>query len=150
MFVLIESRTTLKIGHVRLKTRSLGQILWKLCVCFRGHIFSPIIMKLGQNACLEVILDEVENGSCQVKNYVTRSNLRKTLLINAIQNSLESSGEWLAPPGWLSVEPVWLMTWCLWVQSQVEATFLSGVFSPLTSAEACEKSSRWLLKEKLC
>ena len=25
----------------------------------------------------------------------------------------------------------------------------SGVFSPLTSAEACEKSSRWLWKEKL-
>ena len=32
----------------------------------------------------------------------------------------------------------------------VEATFLSGVFSPLTSTEACEKSSRWLWKEKLC
>ena len=29
-------------------------------------------------------------------------------------------------------------------------TFLSGVFSPLTPAEACEKSSRWLWKEKLC
>ena len=26
----------------------------------------------------------------------------------------------------------------------------SRVFSPLTSAEACEKSSRWLWKEKLC
>ena len=26
----------------------------------------------------------------------------------------------------------------------------SGVISPLTSAEACEKSSRWLWKEKLC
>ena len=25
-----------------------------------------------------------------------------------------------------------------------------GVFSSLTSAEACEKSSRWLWKEKLC
>ena len=29
----------------------------------------------------------------------------------------------------------------------VEADFLSDVFSPLTSAEACEKSSRWLWKE---
>ena len=27
---------------------------------------------------------------------------------------------------------------------------LSGVFSPLFSAEACEKSSRWLWKKKLC
>ena len=42
------------------------------------------------------------------------------------------------------------MTWWLWVWSLVEATFLSGIFSPLTSAEACEKSSRWLWKEKLC
>ena len=31
----------------------------------------------------------------------------------------------------------------------VEANFLSGVFLPLTSAEPCEKSSRWLWKEKL-
>ena len=51
------------------------------------------------------------------------------------------------PPGWLSGERVGLMTWWLWVRSQVEATFLSGVFSPLTSAEACEKSSRWLWKK---
>ena len=33
------------------------------------------------------------------------------------------------------------------VRFPVEANFLSGVFSPLTSAEACEKSSRWLWKE---
>ena len=55
-----------------------------------------------------------------------------------------------APPGWLSGERVGLMTWWLGVRSPVEATFLSGVFSPLTSAEAYEKSSRWLWKEKLC
>ena len=54
------------------------------------------------------------------------------------------------PPRWLSGECVGLMTWWLWVRSQVEASFLSGVFSPLTSAEACEKSSLWLWKEKLC
>ena len=29
----------------------------------------------------------------------------------------------------------------------VEANFLSGVFPLLTSAEACKKSSRWLLNE---
>ena len=45
---------------------------------------------------------------------------------------------------WLSGEHVGLMTWWLWVQYLVEANFLSGVFSPLTSAEACEKSS-WSL-----
>ena len=35
------------------------------------------------------------------------------------------------------------------VRSPVEATFLSGVFSPLTSAEVCEKSSRVLQKVSL-
>ena len=55
-----------------------------------------------------------------------------------------------APPGWLSGERVGLMTWWLRVRSPVEATFLSGVFSPLTSAEACEKGSRWPWKEKFC
>ena len=39
------------------KTRSVGHILEKPCVCCRGHIFSPI-MKLGQNDCLDEILDE--------------------------------------------------------------------------------------------
>ena len=29
----------------------------------------------------------------------------------------------------------------------VEANFLSGVFSPVTSAEACQKISQWPLKE---
>ena len=40
-----------------------------------------------------------------------------------------------------------LMTWWFWVCNLVEANFLSGVFSPLTSAEACEKSSLCLWKE---
>ena len=56
------------MGHVGLKTRSLGQILEKPWVHFRGHIFSLIIMKLGQNVCLDEILDNLENRSCRVKN----------------------------------------------------------------------------------
>ena len=52
-----------------------------------------------------------------------------------------------APPRWFSGERVGLLTWWLSVRSPVEAKFLSGVFSPLTPAEACEKSSRWLWKE---
>ena len=43
MFVLLKSRISLKMGHVRSKTRSLGQILEKPCVRFRAHIFSLII-----------------------------------------------------------------------------------------------------------
>ena len=50
-------------------------------------------------------------------------------------------------PGWLSEEGVGLTTWRLWVRYPVEANFLSSVFLPLTSAEACEKSSRWHWKE---
>ena len=50
------------MDHVGSKTRSLGQMLEKLCVCSRGHIFSPIIMKLGQNVCLDEISDEDKMG----------------------------------------------------------------------------------------
>ena len=38
------------------------------CVHSRGHIFSPIIMKLGQNVYLDEFSDELENGSCRLKN----------------------------------------------------------------------------------
>ena len=40
------------MGHVRSKSRSQGQILEKSCVHSGGHIFSLIIMKLGQNFVL--------------------------------------------------------------------------------------------------
>ena len=49
------------MGHVGSKTRSLGQILEKPCVRCRGHIFSLIIMKLGQNVSLDEISDKFEN-----------------------------------------------------------------------------------------
>ena len=65
------------MGHVRSKTRSVGQILEKPCVRSRGHIFSQIIAKLDQNVCLDEILDEFENRLCRVKNYITRSILEK-------------------------------------------------------------------------
>ena len=38
-----------KMGYVGSKTRSLGHILEKSSVGFRGHIFSSIIVKLGQD-----------------------------------------------------------------------------------------------------
>ena len=37
------------MGHMGSKTRSLGQILEKPCVRSRGHIFSRILMKVGQD-----------------------------------------------------------------------------------------------------
>ena len=42
------------------KEGHLDQVLKKTCVHRRGHIFGPILMKLGQNDCLDVILDEFE------------------------------------------------------------------------------------------
>ena len=56
------------MGHAESKTRSLGQILEKLCVCFKGHIFYLIHMKLGQNVCLDKISDKLENRSFGVNN----------------------------------------------------------------------------------
>ena len=51
------------MGHVWSKNGSLSQNLEKPCVCSRGHIFSLIIMKPGQNVCLNEISKEFENGS---------------------------------------------------------------------------------------
>ena len=64
----MKSRTSSKMGHVGSKTRSLGQILEKPCVCSRGHILSRILMEVGQDVCLDDISDEFENGSRGVKN----------------------------------------------------------------------------------
>ena len=68
MFVLITSQTSLKMGHVGIKTKSLGQILEKPFVHCRGHIFSLIILKHGHNVCLDEFSDELKNGSCGGKN----------------------------------------------------------------------------------
>ena len=67
-FALMKPRTSLKIADVRSKARSLDQMSERPCVRSKGHIFSPIIMKLGQNVCLDKSLDEFENGSCPVKS----------------------------------------------------------------------------------
>ena len=68
MFVVMKSQTGSKNGHVASETGLLGQILEKLCVRSRGQFFSPILMKHGQNVCLDKILDEYENVSCWVEN----------------------------------------------------------------------------------
>ena len=65
---LVISRKSSKMGHVGSKTRSPGQILEKPSVRSRGHIFSWILMKVGQDVCLDDISDKIENGSCGVKN----------------------------------------------------------------------------------
>ena len=54
------------MGHVGSKTRSLGQILQKLCVRSRSHIFSPILMKLCQTVCLDKNLYDLK--MCHVRS----------------------------------------------------------------------------------
>ena len=54
---LDEVSDVFKNGQVSSKTRSVSQILEKPCVRFRGHIFSQIIVKLGQNVCLNKMFD---------------------------------------------------------------------------------------------
>ena len=79
MFVLMISWSSLNMGHVGSKTRSLGQISLKPCSLFRGHSFASIFMKLHQNVCFVDILIKIEYGSCRNKILVTRSDLFKTL-----------------------------------------------------------------------
>ena len=57
MFVSVKFHKSLKIDHVRSKTESLGQMLEKPFVGSGGHIFSPIIMKLGQIDCFDKFSD---------------------------------------------------------------------------------------------
>ena len=66
MFALMKSWMSLKMAHVGLKTRSLGHLKKKKkkpSVPSRGHIFNLILMKLGQNICLDEISDKFKNGS---------------------------------------------------------------------------------------
>ena len=79
-------------------------------------------------------------SQCFHKSFLFEYRLVNTCISNLVPCSTICT---TAPPGWLSGESVGLMTWWLWIRSPVEANFLSGVFPPLTSAEACEKSC-WL------
>ena len=65
------SLTASKMGKLGLKTRQLDQISEKLCVAWRGHIFSPILMKLGQNICFDKISDGFESDLCRVNKTKT-------------------------------------------------------------------------------
>ena len=53
MFVFMKSPTSLKMGHIGSKTRSLAQTLEKPCVCSRDQIFGLILLKLVQSFCLD-------------------------------------------------------------------------------------------------
>ena len=73
MLIIVISRSGLKLDHDRLKTRSLDQILEKLCVHSRVHSFVSNVMTLLQYVNHHHIYVRFETGSCWVKNNVTRS-----------------------------------------------------------------------------
>ena len=81
-FCLDEILDEYEMVHVGSKTRLLGNILEKPCVSSGDKMFSLIFMKLGQSFCLDEILYIFENGSCGVKNYVTKSNHRRSYACN--------------------------------------------------------------------
>ena len=62
MFVLMKSQTSLKMGHVGSKTRSLAQTLEKPCACSRDQNFGLIIMKLVQSFCLDETITVLKMG----------------------------------------------------------------------------------------
>ena len=49
MLINIISGSSSKLGHIGSKTRSLGQVLEKLCVHSRGHTFDTKLKNLNQN-----------------------------------------------------------------------------------------------------
>ena len=55
-------------GAVSVVLHALSVINFLSSVRSEGHIFSLILMKLGQNVCLDKISEKFENRSCQVKN----------------------------------------------------------------------------------
>ena len=66
MFDLMISRSSLKLGYLGSKSRSLDQIKGKACQHSSGHIFEAIIIKLAQNICL-MSSRAFETGSFGVK-----------------------------------------------------------------------------------
>ena len=67
MLIIKTSRSGSKLGHVGLKTRSLGPIVEKSCVHSRGHRFDHKFMKLCQNVNHHTVYVKFETGSCLVK-----------------------------------------------------------------------------------
>ena len=67
MFILMISMTSLNMGGVGAKSRSLGQILIKPCYHSRGHNFDPVLIKLAQDLYIDDIFDEYKYGWGRVK-----------------------------------------------------------------------------------
>ena len=76
---IIISGSGSKLGHFGSKTRSLGQIIEKPCVHFRGHSFDPNFMKHCQNVNHHNILSRLKLGYVRSKTRSLGQILEKTL-----------------------------------------------------------------------
>ena len=68
MFVLMSSRSDLKLGHLGSKSRSTGQIKGKPCHHSRGNIFEVIILNIAKNVYLDDFQVKFETGLLGAKN----------------------------------------------------------------------------------
>ena len=105
----MKSRANTKLGHVGSKTRSVGQIFEKPCVCSRDHIFGLILMKFGQSVFVSMICCTFfKTGHVKSKSrslgqiikdamLVTKGLWFKSMLFNAIPHIPVSSGKPLWP-----------------------------------------------------
>ena len=95
MCVAIKSRPEFKMGHVRSKTRSLGQFLEKPYVLSRRHSFDPVFMKLCQNdfltlnKCLSRRAMLSDDSSCYYEAR-TKLNAKANDIITPVLASLYS------------------------------------------------------------
>ena len=62
IFVLVISQSSLIMGGMGTKSRSLRQILVKFCLHCRGHIFGPIFLRVALNVCLDNISSGIMGG----------------------------------------------------------------------------------------
>ena len=90
-FALMMSCLSYKMYHVKSNTRSLGKIVEKPCVCSRGHTFSSILVKPGQNVCLSDISNEFENLKIGHIGSKTRSPGHRKILITLLRQHFQSS-----------------------------------------------------------
>ena len=90
MFVSMKSWTSLKMGHNESKTRSLGQILEKPCVCSRGHIFIVLMkswkrLKIGHVGSKTRSLDQIFEKACVSSRDLFLAHLSTTCSMGAFR-----------------------------------------------------------------
>ena len=132
MFVCMISRSNSIQSHVGPKTRSLGQILEKPCVHFRGHNFDETWSKRLQIGCLGHVhyradrnIDEDDRSNLEKPCVHSRSHNFDPILMKLSQNVC------------LHDIQVKLETGSYWVKNQVTGSNLRKILSSLQRPQFC-------------